>query len=321
MEQKIISLEFKRNKKKESLRYRKKLIENKFPKLCIMKIKNNGDTITIVGTVVKSLITRDDIKKDYVLLIFVKLWKMLSNTLIDKHGEKISKDALKKAETTMKKYYLPLYKEHDFTNPPIGILLDAEVIDVDGESYLYADYKIFSKEDIGNKSNLDKKMYISYEEKNTLSFDRNFKIDKELKKLIEELKSKEKDFNFKITDNIKKSLEFTPEIVIAFVVGGIFTGFLGKMGGDLFDHLIVIIKKLFEKNSNTNLHVILLSQKKLPNGKIIEIKTIIILDRNYKELDVIIDEYIENFMMTQLEKIITESLPISRDSKFFETLG
>lgn len=312
MDKNILHMVLKKNKKKEPLRYLKKLIEKKYPKLCVMEEIDLG--IPLVGTLIGTSIIRDNNTKEYILNISIKKWHMLSNTLVDKHNEQLSKESLELLKQQLKTEVMPMYYEHNFLNPPIGIWEDADVIDFKGESYLFGSYRKFAVEDIG-KIMLNKKLKITpSNNKIEIGFDRNLEMSESIKNLILDLKNLEKDQDIKVYSNIKKSFEFTPELVIKIVATGILGGIFSQIGVDLYENLKEICKKFvatIETEENSDIHIILEIENKLPNGKIIIIKTVVVLDKNNQDFDTINNTELNTFINNQITDIILNNSPIS----------
>ncbi|MGL4865830.1 hypothetical protein [Cetobacterium sp.] len=290
--------------KKDKIRYKKKLLDRK---LEFFIGKDEFSKELFVGEILSTMIKEED--KKYNLIATVELWHLISNTLIDKHGDILTRECLIYLEECFKVNYFPIYKEHDFTNPPIGKWIDAKVIDHEEESYLFAKLEFFKDEKFNNVKK-DKIMKIVTLDNNEILFDRNFRTNSLLNKLIEdEFKKNEKTLNIKVQDNIKKSYEFNSEIIIKFALQAIAVGFFSALGGDLYNKLKNIIKKSFieMEGSSKELHTIFINNFTLPNNEIIEIKTIFILNKNFQEIDVFSTQ---PFLEKQLQEIIEKQLPI-----------
>lgn len=311
MNKNILNMVFAKSKKKELLRYRKRWIEKNFTEFCIMKEFRLG--IPLVGKLIGTSIIRDHHTKEYSLIISIKKWHMLSNTLVDKHNEQQSKETLTLLKNQIKTYGTLMYNEHNYLNPPIGIWDDAEVIDFEGESYLFGSYRKFTVEDIGTEIKI-KKLKVVSSRKNEVSFDRNFEMSESVKNLILDLKTLEKDQNIKVYSNIKKSFEFTPELLITMAITNIFTGVFNQIGVDIYNKVKEIYKKFvatMKEEKNNDIHIILEVQKTFPNGKIVTIKTVVILDKNNQDFDRINNSEIDTFINNQLDNIDLNNSPIS----------
>ncbi|MGL5278882.1 MAG: hypothetical protein ACRC8M_07380 [Cetobacterium sp.] len=292
----------------KNLKFKKKLFDKKI-KFIELKLENDEkkEKILKVGNVVKTEIIKNE--NIYSLIATIEFWHMVSNTLLDKHNEKMTREALIQVEKNLKNCSLPIFKEHDFKNPPIGKWINAKVVDFENESYLFAKLEIFTEKNLGviKKS---KEMKIDIPKKNTISFDRNFTKNKYLNELIKnELMDDEEKLNLEVKNIVKKSFEFTPEIIISFAVVAVASGFFNSLGNDLYTKLKMIIKKSFleMKTPPKELHTIFINYFTLPDNEVIEIKTIFILDQNYQEIDIF---SIQPFLKRQLQQIIEKKLPI-----------
>lgn len=292
----------------ENLKYKKNLFDKKI-KFIKFELENDEkkEKILKVGDIVKTEIIKNE--NTYSLIATIEFWHMVSNTLLDKHNEKMTKEALIQVEKNLKNCSLPIFKEHDFKNPPIGKWVNAKVVDFENESYLFAKLEMFTEKNLGVIKE-SKEMKIDIPEINTISFDRNFTKNKYLNELIKnELMDDEEKLNLEVKNIVKKSFEFTPEIIISFAVGGIASGFFTSLGSDLYTKLKTIIKKSFieMKTPPEELHTIFINYFTLPDNEVIEIKTIFILDENYQEIDIF---SIQPFLKRQLQQIIEKKLPI-----------
>jgi hypothetical protein len=155
---------------------------------------------------------------------------VLSTTHVDRHGTKMSKEALESAIDLINGSVKPrLGLEHDMTLPPLGRINDAEVIQGDdGEHYLVGHYEYYEKREaisLKDGSILIKEKFIDETHKfaevekdapdiTRILFDRvNFEEYEDADKFIEELKE-ETEVEFSSIEIMRKSFIPDPEIVI-----------------------------------------------------------------------------------------------------------
>ena len=155
---------------------------------------------------------------------------VLSTTHVDRHGSRMSKEALESAIDLINGDVKPrLGLEHDMTLPPLGRINDAKVIQgEDGEYYLVGHYEYYEiRESISLKdgSTLIKERFNDEKHKfaevrdeildqTRISFDRvNFEEFEDADKFIEELKE-ETEIEFTSRELMRKSFIPDPEIVI-----------------------------------------------------------------------------------------------------------
>ncbi len=173
---------------------------------------------------------------------------IMSSTKLDKHNEKMTKEALEKMAENVNKYYIPVGIEHDPRIEPQGRVISAEVFQgEDGEYYLKGIIETFT-ENSEIKSDSEKIMRIDKFNNDCLElhYDRSYKDDLDLLNEI----------NYAINSSVKpqfqnkKSLEPLSLLTIggAFIAGGIASGFLNKIGSDAWDKIKPLLSQLFNKN-------------------------------------------------------------------------
>lgn len=174
---------------------------------------------------------------------------IISSTKLDKHNERMTKDALETMAKDVNKYYIPVGIEHDPRIAPVGRVISAEVFKgEDGEYYLKGIIENFA-ENFEIKSDSEKTMRIDNFSNDGLElhYDRSYKDDLDLLNEI----------NLTINSSVKpqfqnkKALEPLSLLIIGagvFVIGGIANGFLNKMGSDAWDKVKPLLSQLFNKN-------------------------------------------------------------------------
>lgn len=176
---------------------------------------------------------------------------ILATTHVDKHKDKMTIEALKSIIEQANLHYIPVGIEHDPRTPPVGRVKSAELKELkDGEYAIEGVIEVFEDGDIIELQKDDpKSMKIREHSFSSLdiSYDRNYQ-DEEDRILISEINHLLKSNTEPLSD-IKKSLDPISIITIggAFALGGIATGFLGKIGSDGWDLLKEKLKKLFRK--------------------------------------------------------------------------
>lgn len=181
----------------------------------------------------------------------MKQWHIVATTEIDKHGDKLTKKALQSLEQDIKSKYALSFKEHDYSNPPIGRIIDSKVKKMkNGEYSLKLRIDFFELKDIGTSKESIKKLVI-YENKNDsikMLFDRSFQQDPLTFNLVKELQ-KNIGNSCSLSFEVKKALE--PESVLTligkFTLSTIAGGFLAQLGANACNSLKQIIKTQREK--------------------------------------------------------------------------
>jgi len=156
----------------------------------------------------------------------------------DLHGDILSLEALESLASQIGERYLPINVDHDVRTPPVGRVTKAEVIKLkDGEWGVLGTGELFEGSDtLESLAGDGRSIAIRDTDIPVMSvqYDRTFR-DVEDKKILDELSRISKEEPVCI---LKKAYEPISTLVIAagvFVVGSIFTGFLRKIGYDLYD--------------------------------------------------------------------------------------
>lgn len=172
----------------------------------------------------------------------------IANTLVNKRGEIISKEALESMVSQIKEEYVPINVEHDPRIPTQGRIADAHLRKrKDGEYEVVAEFEIFEEGDtisstLGTKSIVEKQLP---SDRLILNFDQNFnnEIDQENINEISNLLNTESHLS------VKNSLDPIGVVEIAGIVafGAIAKGFLSKIGSDSLEATKRQLTKVFSR--------------------------------------------------------------------------
>lgn len=206
-----------------------------------------------------------------------KFEAIISNTLIDRHGDKLTLDALRDFARHINESYIPINIEHDPRRAPIGRFISAEVRKrTDGEYEVFGIGELFENNDA--LPYLDDGRAIPLagyaDGQLELRYDRNFDNEEDLRVIAEV----ENILNTQAGYQFKKSLDplSVLEIGGAFVAGGIASGLLGKIGSDAWDGLVAKIKQLMVREKPTEKERLLSFEAKLErNGEELSIKVLL----------------------------------------------
>ena len=224
----------------------------------------------------------------------------MSTTHVDRHGEQMSVEVLHSMAKQINKDIIPLGVEHDPRIPPLGRIIQGEVIKLeDGHFALEGTCELFDGaelEDIG-KREIKTRSFKSLE----IIADRNYRNKDDIV-LLSEIKNL---LNSKspIGYEIKKALDPISIITIggAFILGNVVNGFFGEIGADGYQLLKKKLGELFQKT------------KEGEKEKLFVFATTIKKGRNQIDFEVIMTnptlEQIENFYETgiyQLEGLSKE---------------
>ena len=158
----------------------------------------------------------------------------------------MTKEALELMVEQANSSYIPVGIMHDPRIPPVGRIISAKLVQLeDGEYAVEGVRQIF---EVGDEYEIDegtRELPLDYfsDENLAIQFDRGFR-DKESQEAIAEIS---KAFNSRPQEQFKKSADPISVLVIVgtFLLGGIASGFLGKIGSDAFDLLKEKLKQLF----------------------------------------------------------------------------
>ena len=159
----------------------------------------------------------------------------MMTTHVDKHTERVVPEALDGFVNLVNQQYLPIGVEHDPRVVPVGRLLSAHIVELeDGEFAVDGIAEIFEDEDEIEFRDDGREIPLKeLDEAIQINPDRSYRYPED-QKLVEELSSL---VDGEIQHQTKKAEEPISHLIIAasFVAGGIATGFLSKIGEDLWD--------------------------------------------------------------------------------------
>ena len=177
---------------------------------------------------------------------------LLATTHIDLQLDKLTLQALEGMARQVSQQYLPLTVEHDIRWPPIGRIVSAEVVELDdGEYGLLATLEEFEDTDsLDALAGDGRRIPLREQEVQTIAveYDRSFR-DPDGSVLLNEL-SQISGEGEQPTEALKKSLEPVATLVIGvgvLAVGSIATGFLSKLGADLYERLRDALIRYYRK--------------------------------------------------------------------------
>lgn len=179
-----------------------------------------------------------------------KISTMVSNTYLDKHGERLSLSSLKNMNKQTEVNIISSHNEHDYRNPPIARGIDSFLKTKgysDGE--LWATFEFFDVEDIGKTNPTDKTLgktlALNLFKDNGICvfYDINHQDDDEILNKLE-LLQKDVDPNSDLKFELKKSLEMLAVIglAISYVGKKFLDSFLEKVADSFWDSLAETLK-------------------------------------------------------------------------------
>lgn len=177
---------------------------------------------------------------------------VIANTIKNKRGEVISKEALEMMVSQVKKNYMPINIEHDPRIPIQGRIADAYLQEMDGGGYeVIAELELFDETDtlesVGNRSKKIITRPVSADEI-IINYDRNFDnpVDSEnINNIIEKIGARG-------ILSVKNSVDpiSVLEVVSLVAFGAIAKGFLSKIGGDSWEYVRDQIKVVFSRKKD-----------------------------------------------------------------------
>lgn len=172
----------------------------------------------------------------------------IANTLVNKRGEAITREALEGMVAQIKEHYLPINIEHDPRIPVQGRIADAYLQEMDcGGFEVVAELEIFDENDTSLSVKTGKTMIQRRvpKDKAIIHYDRNFENpedEKNINNILESIKGHG-------ARSVKNSLDpiAVLEIVALVGFGSIAKGFLSKVGGDSWEYVRDNIKSIFSR--------------------------------------------------------------------------
>lgn len=171
-------------------------------------------------------------------------------THVDAHDERFALSALEDGRRSTREYYVPVWFEHDPRLPPIGRIIDAEIVEMDdGEYALEATYELFDS-DGPVPYKRDRRMQTKDLSKGEffLSFDQNMTTEQDQGSI----KTIADAFGVEPQFEGKKALDPISVLTIggAFVAGGIASGFLKSLGADLYAVVKEKVKEIMSRRKD-----------------------------------------------------------------------
>ena len=175
----------------------------------------------------------------------------MANTLVNKHGEKITKEALEGMVSQVNANYFPINIEHDPRQPILGRIAGAYLQEMGkGEYEVIGELEFFDENDTLASLTSTKTIAQSPfpKDKVLLHYDRNFDNpdDKEnINNILNKLSGAG-------APTLKNSIDPIGVLDIAALVafGTISKGFLSKMGGDSWEYVRDNIKSIFSRKKD-----------------------------------------------------------------------
>lgn len=197
----------------------------------------------------------------------------------DLHGERCDPDSLEPVAVEMNRKYLPLNVEHDLRKPPVGRIIGSEVIQLeDGERAIESTVEIFEEGDSADLVVGDgRSMEIATDDIPTfkVEYDRSFSTE-DGQRFLSELRTLSQRSEF--SPVVKKALEPISTLTVAagiFAVGAIATGFLKKLGEDLYDRLKEALIKRYQEQKSSAPQLLDLRFTVLYKGDFVEIHVLL----------------------------------------------
>ena len=175
----------------------------------------------------------------------------IAATTVDRHGDRFTVGALRGMVDQVRDRYLPVIWDHDIRYVPLGRVVDANVIPLEGGEFALETVSEYwtsgdNPESVGGDGRrlaLDVREVDGFE----TGYDRGFAKDPEAMALIEQIARLGRQDRANRYE--KKALEPVATLVISagiFAVGAIAAGFLGEIGADGYRQLKGHLRALFQ---------------------------------------------------------------------------
>jgi hypothetical protein len=174
---------------------------------------------------------------------------MMATTHIDRHKDQFTLEALESMRALISKSYLPYIVNHDPRCPPLGRVIDSEIISLaDGEHALEAEIELFEEGPLPPLDPSDRSIPLRDLPSDSLllTIDRTF-AQPEFRDAVEEVS---RLFGTPSKFEGKKALEPIAVLVIgagAFAVGKFVSSFFSRLGSNAADALSDRLKQLISK--------------------------------------------------------------------------
>src|SRR5690348_12987140 len=230
----------------------------------------------------------------------------IANTRLDRQGERLAKESLLLIVESINKHYIPVGIEHDPRQAPIGRVLSAFVRDCeDGEHEVIATFEIFDESPAEDCSKANREVVpIDFDSPGiVISRDWTHRHADDLS-IIHEIAIA---LGTEASYQAKKSADPISVISLtgAFLLGGIASGFLNKVGSDAWDSIILNLKKITRKSKHRQGEQLFVFRSILEfEHQIIEVETIItdpsdediecFFGKGLTQLDIVCPYYVVN---------------------------
>jgi hypothetical protein len=173
---------------------------------------------------------------------------IMSTTHVDLHGDRIALSALESGVELIKHSYLPIWVEHDPRIPPIGRVARASIRELaEGEYALEGEIEIFEPGDVFPAISGERSIPIHHYPPEVLQLASDYGLrateDQEIIAEVSALLGTAPEEEF------KKSLDPLTILTLggAFVLGGIASAFLKRLGEDAYEQLKQKLAALFRR--------------------------------------------------------------------------
>jgi hypothetical protein len=178
-----------------------------------------------------------------------KMSGILTTTHVDRHGDQMMVSALESALSHIDRTFVPVGVEHDPRIPPQGRLVRASIRQLDdGEYALEGEFELFEPGDplpFDAESARELPIRRFPESKLVIEYDRQLRSSADQQDIAEIGRV----FGIRPEEEIKKSVDPLAVLTIggAFILGGIASGFLSRLGEDGYDILKARLRSLFRR--------------------------------------------------------------------------
>lgn len=184
---------------------------------------------------------------------------ILSGTHVDRHGDKMTLNALEQMAAIANSKYIPITDGHNIRKPPIGRIISGEIVPLpDGEYHLVVEGEIFENyDDLFPQLGDGRKISFDFDQREIDKFEFSIERDHrglpEVNNLVDKLKSiTEQKPRFYAKKTVTVDLV---QLIISggiFVIGAIASGFLKKIGEDAYVKLKDSLKEYFSTKRSFN---------------------------------------------------------------------
>lgn len=177
----------------------------------------------------------------------------VATTHIDRHNERLAREALEGMARDAAEHYIPVMWNHDIRHPPLGRIVSAEVVALeDGEYALETITECWEQGDTVESLRGDGRRWLRLRidddyERFVVRYDRTF-LDEDGWALVQDIAALS---GAEPQQEGKKALEPVSTLVIAvgaFALGSIASEFFRKLGSDVYDALKNRLKTFLERN-------------------------------------------------------------------------